>query len=109
VLTVAYDGAALAQYTVAYAAETRRIAAITDARLIATRHPSPQPLLSGLGAVEWRPVMPLRPYSTAPATASWHPPFRRPACRIRVHHVSVQVSTMSPVYRLTRVVTSAMI
>ena len=63
VLTVAYDEEALAQYAVAYAAETRRIAALTDARLFATRHPSPQPLLPGHGEVGWRPVMPLRPYA----------------------------------------------
>lgn len=63
VLTVAYDEEALAQYAVVFAPETRRIAALTDARLFATRHPSPQPLLSGLGEVEWRPAMPLRPYA----------------------------------------------
>jgi hypothetical protein len=63
VLTVVYDEEALAQYAVAYAPETRRIAALTDARLFATCHPSPQPFLSGLGEVEWRPVMPLRPYA----------------------------------------------
>jgi hypothetical protein len=63
VLTVAYDDEALAQYAVACAPETRRIAALTDARLFATRYPSPQPLLSGLGDVEWRAAMPLRPYA----------------------------------------------
>lgn len=63
VLTVAYNEEALAQYAVAYAPETRRIAALTDARLFATRHPSPQPLLAGLGGVVWRPAMPLRPYA----------------------------------------------
>ncbi len=63
VLTVAFDEEALAQYAVAYVAATRRIAALTDARLFATRHRSPQPLWSGLGEVEWRPVMPLRPYA----------------------------------------------
>jgi hypothetical protein len=63
VLTVAYDEEAFAQYAVAYAPETHRIVALADARLFATRHPSPQPFLPGLGEVEWRPVVPLRPYA----------------------------------------------
>ena len=62
-MTVAYDEEALAQYAVAYAPETRRIAALTAARLFATRYHSLQPLLSGLGEVERRPIMPLRPYA----------------------------------------------
>jgi hypothetical protein len=56
VLTVAYAEEALAQYAVAYAAETRRIVALTDVRLFATRHPLPQPFLPGLGEVDWLPA-----------------------------------------------------
>jgi hypothetical protein len=63
-LTVAYDEEALAQYAAAFAPGTRRIAALTDARLFATRHPSPQPFLANLGETEWHPVMRLRPYAT---------------------------------------------
>jgi hypothetical protein len=63
VLTVALDEEALAQYRIGYAAESCRIASVTDARLFATRHPSAQPFLGGLGDVEWRPAMPLRPYT----------------------------------------------
>ena len=62
-LTVAYGEEALAQYRVGYAPEASRIAALTDGRLFATRHPSPQPFLPGLGDVDWRPAMPLRPYA----------------------------------------------
>ncbi len=64
VLTVTYDEEALAQYRVGYAAETQRIASLTDARLFAPRHPSPQPFLAGLSDVEWHLAMPLRPYAT---------------------------------------------
>ncbi len=63
VLTVAYAEEALAQYVVAYAAETQRIAALTDGHLFATRHSSPQPFLPGLGEVDWLSAMPLRPYA----------------------------------------------
>lgn len=63
VLTVADDEEALAQDAVAYAPEARRIAALTDARLFAPRHRSPQPRLAGLGEVEGRPALPLRPYA----------------------------------------------
>jgi putative transposase len=63
VLTVAYGEEALAQYRVGYAAQTRRIASGTDARLFATRHPSPQPFLGGLGNFAWHPALPLRPYA----------------------------------------------
>jgi len=63
VLTIAYEEEALVQYTVAYASETRRIAALTDARLFATRHASPQPFLADLSEIEWHLVMPLRPYA----------------------------------------------
>ncbi len=52
-----------AKYWVGYAPEAPRIVAVTDARLFATRHPSPQPFLGDLGDVEWRPALPLRPYS----------------------------------------------
>ena len=61
VLMVAYGDEALAQYRVGYAAEARRIASVTDARLFATRHPPPQPFLGELGDVDWHPAMPLRP------------------------------------------------
>jgi len=63
VLTIAYEEEALAQYTVAYASETRRIAALTSARLFATRYASPQPFLANLSEIEWHLAMALRPYA----------------------------------------------
>jgi hypothetical protein len=62
-LTVAHGDEALAPYRVGYAAEARRIARLTEARLFATGHPSPQPFLGDLDDVEWHPAMPLRPYA----------------------------------------------
>jgi putative transposase len=65
-LTVAFNEKALAEYQVGYAPETRRIEHLTDARLFATHHPSPQPFLSGLGEVAWHPAIRLRPYAPRP-------------------------------------------
>lgn len=62
VLSVAFEDDTLAQYRVHYEPETRRIADLTDARLYETGHPSPQPFLWDLDAVEWHLVRRLRPY-----------------------------------------------
>jgi hypothetical protein len=62
VLTVAYDEDTLAQYQVRYDPESRRIAALSEARLFANRYPSPQPFLWELGDLEWHLVQRLPAY-----------------------------------------------
>jgi hypothetical protein len=62
VLTVAYDDDTLAQYQVHYEPETRRIAALSEARLFENRYPSPQPFLWELGDLEWHLVQRLPAY-----------------------------------------------
>jgi hypothetical protein len=52
----------LAQYTVAVEPDERRIRRVTAPRLFATRYPAPQPFLSTLAAVPWRPALRLPQY-----------------------------------------------
>jgi hypothetical protein len=47
---------------VGYEPETRRIAALSDARLFENRYPSPQPFLWDLGDLEWHLVRRLPAY-----------------------------------------------
>jgi hypothetical protein len=63
VLTVGYEEEPLAQYRVQYAPESRRIAAVSEARIYPPRYPSPQPYLWALDDLEWHAVMPLPPYA----------------------------------------------
>jgi transposase len=62
VLTVAYGEEALAQYHVRYTPKGRRLAAVTDVHLFATRHPPRQPPLWDMADVEWHLMLPLPPY-----------------------------------------------
>ncbi len=48
VLSLTFEDALLAQYQVTYAPDGRHIQALSQPRLFATRHPSPQPYLPGL-------------------------------------------------------------
>ena len=61
-LTVGYEEEPLAQYRVHYAPESRRIAAVDEARIFPPRYPSPQPYLWALDDLEWHAVLPLPPY-----------------------------------------------
>lgn len=45
-----------------YDPKTRALTRVTDARLFETGHPSPQPFLWDVGAVEWHLVRRLDPY-----------------------------------------------
>ena len=61
-LTVEYATETLAQYTLAYEPDERRIRAANEPRLFATRYPSPQPYLAPLVALPWRQAIRLPPY-----------------------------------------------
>jgi hypothetical protein len=77
-LTVEHAADTLAQYRVAFAPDGRHIGAIAAPRLCPTRHPSPQPWLPVLAALDGHPALRL-PRSRArrrPGTAGGQaPPF----------------------------------
>jgi len=61
-LTIEYATETLTQYRVAFAADDRQIRDVTEPQFFVNGHPSPQPFLAPLGAVEWRPAQPVAPY-----------------------------------------------
>ncbi len=61
-LTIEYATEALAQYRVTLEADERRIRDVSDPHLFVTGHASPQPFLSPLDELEWRPAQRLVPY-----------------------------------------------
>ena len=61
-LTIEYATETLAQYRVQYEADGRRLQEVTEPRLFATDHASPQPFLAPLETVEWHPAQRLAPY-----------------------------------------------
>lgn len=61
-LTIEYATEALAQYRVSLEEGEQRIRDVSDPQLFVTGHASPQPFLSSLNEVEWRPAQRLAPY-----------------------------------------------
>jgi transposase len=61
-VTVEYASTTLAQYQVAFEADGHRLREVGEPRLYATDHASPQPFLSPLDELDWRPVQRLAPY-----------------------------------------------
>jgi transposase len=61
-LTIEYATEALAQYRVSLEEDEQRIRNASDPQLFVTGHASPQPFLSPLDEVEWRPAQRLAPY-----------------------------------------------
>lgn len=62
-LTLAFSDEPLAQYTVTYQPDKRRLKTVTEERRFATPHRSPQPSLWELGAGEWLAVLRLPDYA----------------------------------------------
>jgi hypothetical protein len=61
-LTIEHATEALAQHRVTLADNEQRIRDVSDPQLFVTGHASPQPFLSPLDEVEWRPAQRLAPY-----------------------------------------------
>jgi hypothetical protein len=61
-LTIEYATEALAQYRLTYEADGRHIRAVSEPRLFATRHQSPQSWLPRLEALDWQPARQLSRY-----------------------------------------------
>jgi len=69
-LTIEYATDTLAQYTAVFEPDQRRIRAIKDPRLFATRYPAPQPMLPALAALAWQPALRLSAYAARRKRAS---------------------------------------
>ena len=61
-LTIEYATDTLAQYRLTYEADGRHIRAVSEPRLFATRHQSPQAWLPRLEALDWQPARQLPRY-----------------------------------------------
>jgi len=61
-LTVEYATDTLARYRIAYELDERRIRAVAEPQLFATRYPSPQPFIATLATLEWCHALRLPPY-----------------------------------------------
>ena len=66
-LTVEHAADTLAQYRVVYEPDVRHIREVTEPRLFPTRHPSPQPWLPELAALDWHSALRLPRYRARPA------------------------------------------
>ncbi len=66
-LTVEHAADTLAHYRVAYEPDARHIRAVTEPQLFATRHPSPQPWLPRMAALDWHPALRLPRYQARQA------------------------------------------